>query len=136
MTGKKITEATVATVASTAYSYTIQVLISMPGRLEKKLYICFQEAGGKFDKRVSETLQRNQPPNIKYDCSTSGKMSMAIVLPWMRKVLQPELKGASLLLQDSWSGQTDTGLSARAFGNRELNLHTKIIPPKAGRTPI
>ena len=27
-----------------------------------------------------------------------------------------------------WS--TDTGLSARAFGNRELNLHTKIIPPK------
>ena len=38
--------------------------------------------------------------------------------------------GASLLLLDSWSGQTDTGLSARAFGNRELNLHTKIIPPK------
>ena len=45
----------------------------------------------------------------------------------MRKVLQPELKGASLLLLDSWTGQTDTGLSARAFGNSELNLHTKII---------
>ena len=57
-------------------------------------------------------------------------MSTALVLSWMRKVLQPELKGAWVLLLDLWSGQTDRGLSARAFGNRELNLHTKIIPPK------
>ena len=48
MTGAKTTEATVASVASTTHAYTIQVLISMPGRLAKKLYICFQEAGGKF----------------------------------------------------------------------------------------
>ena len=130
MTGEKTTEATVASVASTALSYTIQVLISMIGRLAKKLYICFQEAGGKFGKRVPETLQRNQPPFTKHDCSTRGKMSTALVLSWMRKVLQPELQGASLLLLDSWPGQTDTGLSARAFGNRKLNLHTKIIPSK------
>ena len=96
----------------------------------KKLYICFQEVGGKFGKRVSETLQHNQPPNIEYDCSTSGKMLTALVLSWMCKVLQPELKGASLLLLDSWSDQTDTGLSARAFRNRELNSHTNIIHPK------
>ena len=79
-------------------------------------------------KRVSKTLQRNQPPNIEYDCSTSGKMSTTLVLSWMHKALQPELNRASLLLLDSWSGQTDTGLSARVFGNRELNLHTKLIP--------
>ena len=104
----------------------------MSGRLAKKLCICFQEAGGKFDKRVSETLQSKQPLNIEYGCSTSGKMSTAPVLSWVRrpKVQQPELKGASLLLQDSWSGQTDTGLSAKGFGNRELNLHTKILSPK------
>ena len=130
MTREKTNEATVASGASTTHSYNIQILISMWGRLAKKLYICFQELAGKFGKRVSETLQRNQPPNIEYDCSTSGKMPTALVLPWMRKVLQPELKGASLLPLDSWSDQTDIGLSARVFGNRELNLHTKIIPPK------
>ena len=103
----------------------------MSGRLAKILYICFQEVGGKFDKRVSETLQSKQPLNIEYGCSTSGKMSTAPVLSWVRrpKVQQPELKGASLLLLDSWPGQTDTGLSARIFGNRELNSHTKITPP-------
>ena len=58
------------------------------------VHICFQEVGGKFGKRVSETLLRNQPPNIEYDCSTSGKIATALVLSWMRKVLQPELKGA------------------------------------------
>ena len=52
MTGEKTTEATVASVAFTAHSYTIQILISMSGRLAKKLYICFQEAGCKFGKRV------------------------------------------------------------------------------------
>ena len=57
-------------------------------------------------------------------------MSTALVLSWMRKILQSELKGASLLLLDSSSGQTNTGLSARAFGKRELNLHTEIIPSK------
>ena len=80
MTEKKTT---VASVASTTHSYTIQVLISMSGRLAKKLYICFQEAGGKFAKRVFKTLQRNQPPNIEYDCSTSGKMLKALVLSWI-----------------------------------------------------
>ena len=56
MTGEKTTEATVARVASTTHSYTIQLLISMSACLAKKLYICFQEAGGKFSKRVSEAL--------------------------------------------------------------------------------
>ena len=56
MTGEKTTEGTVARVASTTSSYTIQVLISISGHVEKKLYICFQEAGGKFSKRVSEAL--------------------------------------------------------------------------------
>ena len=105
----------------------------MSKRLTKKLYICFQEADDKFGKRVSETLQRIQPLNINYDYSISGKMSTALVLSWMRKLLQPKLKGASLLLLDSWFGQTDGGLSARAFGNRELNLHTEIISPKTSK---
>ena len=47
-------------------------------------------------------------------------MPTAFVLSWMRKAL----------LLDSWSGQIDTGLSARALENRTLNLHTRIIPPK------
>ena len=87
MTGQKTAKATVASVASTAHSYTIQVFMSMSGGLAKKLCICFQEAGGKFGKRISETLQRNQRPNIEYVCSTSGKMSTALVLFWIRKVL-------------------------------------------------
>ena len=107
MTMEKTTEATVSSLASTTHSYIIQVLISMSGCLEKKLYICFQEAGGKFGKCVSKTLQRNQPPIIEYDCSISGKMSTALILSWLCKVLQPELKGASLLLLDSWTCQTD-----------------------------
>ena len=46
----------------TTHSYTIHMFIFMSGCLAKKLYICFQEAGGKFGKLVSDTLQRNQPP--------------------------------------------------------------------------
>ena len=65
MTGGKTTEAIVASVASTTHSYTIHVLISLLGRLEKKLYICFQDAGDKFGKLVSKTLQRNQPPKYR-----------------------------------------------------------------------
>ena len=56
MTGEKTTEATVARVASTTYSYTIQVLISISGHVTKKFCICFQEAGGKFGKHVYEIL--------------------------------------------------------------------------------
>ena len=56
MTGEETTEATVARVASTTHSYTIQVLISISGDLPKKFCICFEEAGGKFSKRVSEAL--------------------------------------------------------------------------------
>ena len=55
ITGEKTTGATFASVASTTHSYTIQILVSNSGCLAKKLFICFQEAGGKFGKRVSET---------------------------------------------------------------------------------
>ena len=92
MTEEKTTEATVASFASTTHSYTIPVLISMSGRLAMKLYIYFQEAGEKFGKHISETVQLNHPPNIEYDCSTSGKMSTALVLSWVRKLLQPKLR--------------------------------------------
>ena len=94
ITGEKTTEANVASVASTTHSCTIQVLISMSGRLTKKLYICFQEAGGKFGTHFFETLQRNQPPNIEYDCSISGKMSTTIFLSWMHKVTATRTKGS------------------------------------------
>ena len=50
-------------------------LIRMPSKGTVHL---FSGSGCKLGKRVSETLQRNQPPNIEYDCSTSGKMSIAL----------------------------------------------------------
>ena len=40
ITGEKTTEATVASVAFTTHSCTIQVLIAMSGRFAKKLFIC------------------------------------------------------------------------------------------------
>ena len=81
-----------------------------------------------FRKRVVNLATK---PTYKYRIWLQHQwynMSTSLILPWMHKVLQLELKGASLLLLDSWSGQTR--LSARAFGKRELNLHTKIVPPK------
>ncbi|KAJ4441457.1 hypothetical protein ANN_11312 [Periplaneta americana] len=97
MTGEKKTEANVKRVSSITHSYTIHVLISMSGRLTKKLYY----TGDKFGKRVSETVQCNQSPNIEYDCITTGKMLTARKLSWIRKILEPDLTGASLLLLDS-----------------------------------
>ena len=51
---QKTTEAVVQSLASVTHSYMIQVLISMSGKLGRKLYICFQEAGGQFGKFVTE----------------------------------------------------------------------------------
>ncbi|XP_069673414.1 uncharacterized protein [Periplaneta americana] len=131
VTGEKTNEAVVQSIASTTHSFTIQVLFSMSGHLAKKLYICLQEAGGKFGKCISETLQHNKPSNIEFDCNSSGKMSKAIVLSWMRKVLEPELTGSSLLLLNSCSGQINKNLPAKAFSDMDVNFHIKIIPRKA-----
>ena len=50
--GEKDTLALIQSQHSLTHSYTAQVLISMSGKLANKLYICFQEVGGKFGPQI------------------------------------------------------------------------------------
>ena len=91
---------------------------------------CFQEADGQFGKFVTKQVAENMPPNIIYECSRSGKMSTSLVVSWMKRVLKEELQDTSLLLLDSWSGQTDSTLSSKAFPGSDIDLCIKVIPAK------
>ena len=53
MKGERNTVSTLQSCNSATHSYTIDVAISMDGRLADKLYICFEKPSGKFGPRVS-----------------------------------------------------------------------------------
>ena len=57
MKGEKNTVSTLQSCNIATHSYTIDVAISMDGRLADKLFICFQEPSGKFGPRVSREIE-------------------------------------------------------------------------------
>lgn len=63
-TGVRTIEASAQSVPSTAHCYTVQSLAIMSGKLGQKLFICFQESGGRFGKQVAESIRSHIPPNI------------------------------------------------------------------------
>ena len=61
MKGERETVSTLQSYNSATHSYTIDVAISMDGRLADRLYICFQEPSGKFGPRVSRENRKTVP---------------------------------------------------------------------------
>lgn len=79
--GQKSVAATVSSVSATTHSYTIQPTISLSGSFVGPLYICLQEAEGKFGPRVKisvdEHLKRCR--NVVVTVSKSGKLQKKIM---------------------------------------------------------
>lgn len=128
--GEKDTWARCQSTNSLTHSYTIQVHISLSGKLGKSIYICFQERSGSFGPQVRASLDRNTPPNVFVDASTSGKLTKTHFKRWFQNVFScdiPDKPNKSLLLLDSWSGQTDKSVSTLL---PDKNITFEILPPK------
>lgn len=128
--GEKDTFLMVQNINSLTHSYTIQVLISNDGYLAPKLFICFQEHGGRFGPRVEVSVRENQPNNIVVTCTTSGKLTKSSLGFWVKNCLDPIVTEPTLLLQDSWTTQGDTAVYQQNLTNPTM-LEVRTIPPKA-----
>lgn len=128
--GEKDTWARCQSTNSLTHSYTIQIHTSLAGKLGKKIYICFQEKSGTFGPLVRASLERNTPSNVSLDASSSGKMTKDHFKRWFQNVFAhdvPDTPNKSLLLLDSWSGQTDRAVS-ELLPNK--NVSFEYLPPK------
>lgn len=128
-TGGKETLSLVQSMNSSTHSYTIQPPLSNSGELAPKLYICFQEKGGKLGPLVQKRLDQNLPPNIVVDASKSGKLTKVNLKRWINSCFKDSVEEETLLLQDSWTGQRDHVLFSESIGNSSL-LTIKTLPPK------
>lgn len=127
--GEKDTHCVVQSVSDTTHSYTIQIHMSLAGKLGKKLYICFKEKEGKFGPLVSQIIEANTPSNVVVAASSSGKLEKVHVAHWIKNAFSLDLKenNNNLLLLDSWTGQKDSNLFQNINGK---NIHVEVIPPK------
>jgi hypothetical protein len=122
--GEKVTECVVGSMNKVTHSYTIQVTISADGHLVGPVYLCLKETGGSFGPRVQESLEAHQ--NVFIVCSQSGKLTKHLFKQWCETLL-PDVQENSLLLKDSWTGQSDQNIFDEVFGDK---LETLTIPPK------
>ena len=99
--GETTTYGSVTSKNATTHSYTIQLMISLDGRLVESMYLCLQETKG----RLGDTVQRNlfQPKNVVITCSTSGKLTSSLVKYWKDRVLSKSIGKKALILSDSWT---------------------------------
>lgn len=125
--GVKSVEALVQSVNATTHSYTLQATISAAGKVLPKMYMCLQTKDGTFGPIVTANLPKDTP-NIVLKASTSGKLGKHLVREYYDEIYCPLVPGQSILLQDSWGGQTDRQLLydvTRKYGN---DVTLKILP--------
>lgn len=133
--GEKHTLLTVNSISNTTHSYTIQPTISAAGELLSPMLICLQETtGNEFGPKVKEQIEANTPENLVVVCSKSGKLTKEHVKVWINNCLTPHVTEKSLLLTDSWSGQTDEFLNESLPIEKKNLLATMTIP--AGTTSL
>jgi len=137
--GENKTYLTVGSESRTTHSYTIQPIATADGHLLAPLLICFQETtGNEFGPIVAQRVQENFSENVFVTCSKSGKLTQKQVKKWITHCFLPNVSGETLLLLDSWSGQTEvslqrmiqdhTGNDAKAGDDPQVLI--KVIPPK------
>ena len=93
-------------------------LLSKAGYVAKKFYVCLQEQNGKFGPRIQKIIEENIPSNLCFEASKSGKMEKRHMTTFKNEILAPEVKKKSLLLLDSWGGQTNP---------EKIKLHNKTV---------
>lgn len=134
-------EITAATAGSSQYthSYSVQIHISMAGKLGKKMYIVFQEyPGGKFGPMVQKKVDKllEDLPNLVVTSTTSGKLHKENMGDWAIQCFKPDFKKKCLLLLDSWGGHNDHLQIKTKVGCKKKNLddlHIETIPPRTTR---
>lgn len=105
--GTKLVTGNVTKVFNTTHSYTLQVYISLEGRIGSKLFMVLQETtGNKFGVRVQPLVDdvSAECKNVIVRCSKSGKMNKELLAEWVQH-LKSDTVGSKLLLWDSWSAQ-------------------------------
>jgi len=133
--GEKHTKVLVNSIANTTHSYTIQPTITASGKLLSPMLICLQETtGNEFGPVVGAQVAENTPNNLVVVCSKSGKLTKEHVKTWLKDCLSPHMTQKSLLLTDSWSGQTDDFLKDSILPEKREFLESITIP--AGTTGI
>lgn len=90
---------------SLTHSYTIQLIVSVNGDLKTPLLIVLQEISGKFGPIVEKTLYKAD--NIVIFTSKSGKLTSDLAVNWFANVFLSNTGENSVLLLDSWTGQTE-----------------------------
>lgn len=127
--GQKDTYGLVQSINASTHSYTIQVLFSNAGALAEKVFICFQEREARFGRITWNRIKDDIPKNVYVDCSKSGNLTKDNVRTWTTNCLVDEISDTMLLIQDSWTGQSDQAMFNQLIPNhKELLIET--VPPK------
>lgn len=128
--GSSKVECLAQSINSLTHSYTIQPIISANGNLKSPLFIVLQETGGKFGPTVEKNIYKAD--NILVFASKSGKLTSDLAIKWFENVFLPNTGEKSLLLLDSWTGQTAKKFDSVEKHNKEVQILT--IP--AGTTGL
>ena len=101
-------------------------MISLSGKIVGPIYLCLKEPKGRMSDNIKAHLYKAD--NVVVTCSASGKLTTSLVEYWCDHVLLPSisLSSRSLLLSDSWSGQSD----AKGIYKKIKGLYRLEIPPK------
>lgn len=110
---------------SLTHSYTIQPVVSAEGELKSPMLIVLQEVGGKFGPFVEKTLFKAD--NILVLASKSGKLTSDIAVKWYSDIFIPSSGENSVLLLDSWTGQTKSKFDNVDTARKNIKILT--IPP-------
>lgn len=107
---------------SLTHSYTIQPIISADGKLHSPLLIVLQVSDGQFGPTVQKNMYKAE--NISVYPSKSGKLTSKIAVEWFEKDFLSIAGKDSLLLLDSWSGQTEKVFEKINKGNKIIKINT------------
>ena len=123
--GEKTTLSAVRSINDTTHNYTVQPMISLSGKIVSPIYLCLKEHKGRMSDKINAHLYKAD--NVVVTCSASGKLTTSLVEYWRDHVLLPSisLSSRSLLLSDSWSGQSD----AKGIYKKLKALYRLEIPP-------
>ena len=124
--GEKTTLSAVRSINETTHNYTVQPMISLSGKIVGPIYLCLKEPKGRMSDNIKAHLYKAD--NVLVTCSASGKLTTSLVEYWRDHVLLPSisLSSRSLLLSDSWSGQSN----AKGIYKKIKGLYRLEIPPK------
>ena len=85
--GVKQVTAVVQSRKALSYSYTIQPICRIDGKLHYKLFVCLQESAGHFPTR--DAFKVLEADNLYVTCSKSGKLTKKLLLDFFKDVFHP-----------------------------------------------